>query len=301
MDAGQDVVGSTPVFSETQPSAVATDQVSSPPPPPQTPAESSIGATPSVLDPVVGAPDLAAPSNIVTNPDAPKTTPGGGQKSSGNSKKIIAGALVLLMLFGVGAGVFALRNQQTSQSLAWNCSLYTFNVSESGEVTVLNGSGKAEVAQQVNVQIDGNLAGTFDVPALNSGEGASLGSVTVPNNGFSWNAQGTVDCDDSGNYEGQPDLAQCLNLRVYDTGWNLLSSDDLKLLSSGDVVRISVAGSATSGSFEAARFTINGELQDEVTDKKPGTEEFYQEYEIPSGEDSFTFMAELKHSVAGWF
>ncbi|RJR28585.1 hypothetical protein C4564_05100, partial [Candidatus Microgenomates bacterium] len=192
-------------------------------------------------------------------------------------------------------------NQQTSRTAAWDCTRYTFNVAENGDVTVLNSSGKQEAAQQVNVFIDGDLTNTFDVPALSSGDGATIGNVSVPSGAFNWRVVGTLDCQNSGDYEGEPEIAQCQNLIVYDNNWEALSTEDLKLLVPGDTVKIAVSGTTTSGSFEAARFTINGELQEETIETRPGTEEFYQEYVIPEDVESFTFNAELKHSGAGWF
>jgi hypothetical protein len=95
--------------------------------------------------------------------------------------------------------------------------------------------------------------------------------------------------------------AQCLNVEAYDTAWIKLTSADLQNLKAGDTVRFTVGGTATSGSFDKARFTINGTLRPEVTQKQPGTNNFYDEYTIPDGVTSFTVQAELHHSSLGWF
>ena len=95
--------------------------------------------------------------------------------------------------------------------------------------------------------------------------------------------------------------AICNEVNVYDTSWNLLSSENLKKLKSGDTVRFSVSGSTTQGAIEKARFIINKKTTQEVTDKKPGTKEFYVEYEIPEGELDFTVNGEIYHSNLGWF
>jgi len=90
-------------------------------------------------------------------------------------------------------------------------------------------------------------------------------------------------------------------VKAYNTSWVQLTQEQLNNLSAGDKVRFTVSGSTTEGTFDKARFTINGSQKDPVSTKKPGTEEFYYEYEIPSGETSFTVDAEIHHSSLGWF
>ena len=74
--------------------------------------------------------------------------------------------------------------------------------------------------------------------------------------------------------------ARCIEIKVYDTNWNLLSVSQLNNLAAGDQVRFAVLGSTTAGIFDKAIFSINGVLTPEVTQKKPSTEEFYYEYTI---------------------
>ncbi len=95
--------------------------------------------------------------------------------------------------------------------------------------------------------------------------------------------------------------AQCNNVIAYDTQWNTLSASDLSSLKQGDLVRFAVSGTTSQGSFDKARFTINGTQRPDVTTKKPGSEEFYDEYTIPSGTTSFTINAQVHHSTLGWF
>jgi len=97
--------------------------------------------------------------------------------------------------------------------------------------------------------------------------------------------------------------AQCLNIQAFDTDWNKLSSADLSNLKPGDTVRFTVAGTTTSGTIDKARFTINGVQRLEVTQKRPGTQEFYDEYTLPEGITSFSINAQLHHSdpSIGWF
>lgn len=95
--------------------------------------------------------------------------------------------------------------------------------------------------------------------------------------------------------------AQCINVHVYDTDWNELTTADMQNLKPGDTIRVAVAGSSSSGSFTKARFTINGTLRDEVTSKVSATNEFYDEYTIPEGATGLNISAEVFHSQLGWF
>jgi hypothetical protein len=95
--------------------------------------------------------------------------------------------------------------------------------------------------------------------------------------------------------------AACLDVKAYDTSWNQLDSSGLSSLQEGDVVRFAVAGTTTLGTFDKARFTINGTLRSEVASKKPGSEEFYDEYTFPAGVSDFSVKAQIHHTSLGWF
>jgi len=95
--------------------------------------------------------------------------------------------------------------------------------------------------------------------------------------------------------------AQCMNIRAFDTDWNELSTTELGELRVGDSVRFTVAGTTNSGTIGKARFIINGVTRAAVTQKRPGSNEFYDEYIIPEGTTSFSIRAQLNHSTAGWF
>lgn len=99
-----------------------------------------------------------------------------------------------------------------------------------------------------------------------------------------------------------PPAAQCVDVKAYTTEWQLLEASDLALLQPGDVVRLTVRGSTTSGVFDKARFTINGDRRAEVTGKRPQTEEFFDEYTVPEGVTSFSVDAEVHHQgLDTWF
>jgi hypothetical protein len=94
--------------------------------------------------------------------------------------------------------------------------------------------------------------------------------------------------------------AQCLNIRAYDTEWNEIPASILPSLKAGDKVRFAVAGTASSGSFDKAKFKINGVERAEVATKKPSSQEFYDEYTIPEGVTTFTINAQIHHTTLGW-
>ena len=107
-------------------------------------------------------------------------------------------------------------------------------------------------------------------------------------------------CSTPTNPPGPGPSAQCLNVKAYDTDWNLLSTDQLKALKAGDKLRFTVAGTTTGGSFDKARFKINGVQRPEVTQKKPSSEEYYDEYTVPESIASFTINAQIHHATLGW-
>lgn len=95
--------------------------------------------------------------------------------------------------------------------------------------------------------------------------------------------------------------AQCLAVQAFDANWTLLTSDKLSSLKVGDVVRFAIGGTATTGVNDKAKFKINGVDRPEVTGKRPGTDEFFDEYTVPAGVSSFSVGAQMHNSVLGWF
>lgn len=221
--------------------------------------------------------------------------------------KIVATILgVVLMIGAIGTSVILVQKQQLNIGSAWDCSKYKFNVSRTGVVTVQNGSRYNERPQQAQVYINNTLVSTLSVPELNSGQGATIGTVSVPSQqGFTWKVRGTIDCQNEGNYQAEitPPVtisASCNNVVAYDKNWQQLNMQQLSQLKAGDVVRFSVGGTTTSGNFDKARFTINGVQKPETTNLRPNTSEFYYEYTIPSNTTNFEVKAEIHHSQLGW-
>ncbi len=124
------------------------------------------------------------------------------------------------------------------------------------------------------------------------------GSGTLPN--WCYQCIGVGGVTPTSPPPGGGPTAQCLNVKAYDTNWNLLSPEDLSKLEAGDTVRFAVAGQTTGGSFDKARFKFNGVQRPEVTQKKPSSEEYYDEYTVPEGVASFTINAQIHHATLGW-
>jgi hypothetical protein len=94
--------------------------------------------------------------------------------------------------------------------------------------------------------------------------------------------------------------AICSGVKTYSTTWTELTNANLSALNVNDTVNFCVTGTTDAGDFDRARFTINGDLQAETTDQRPGSSDYCQEYTIPAGVNSFAVTAELHHPVAGW-
>jgi len=95
--------------------------------------------------------------------------------------------------------------------------------------------------------------------------------------------------------------AACQDVKAYSTNnWTLLTPAVLSTLKAGDSVNFCVTGSASSGSFNKARFTINGSLLPETTTVRPGGTDFCQLYVIPAGATNFVVMAQINHITLGW-
>lgn len=231
------------------------------------------------------------------------------QKPTGGSTKKIAAILGILGLIAATViGVIAVGSNRLKESSAWDCNKYTFNMTSDGVVSVSNGSSRNEPLQKADVKINDSKVATFDVPALTAGENSTLGTVTVPTGSFTWEVIGTRDCKNGGSYSVQsspspqpsasPNLNQisCSAVSAYDTNWQQLSPSQLSELKPGEVVRFTVSGTASNGNFDQARFTINGTQRAVVTDTRPGTDEFFDEYTIPNGVTTINVEAQVHHT-----
>ena len=103
--------------------------------------------------------------------------------------------------------------------------------------------------------------------------------------------------------EASPDtslVAQCLDVKVYDSEWSRLTVEDMKDLKPGDTIKISVSGATTLGNIDKARFKVNNGAEMESASKKPSSNEYYIDYTIPQGATGINIQAEVHHDTAGW-
>jgi hypothetical protein len=68
----------------------------------------------------------------------------------------------------------------------------------------------------------------------------------------------------------------------------------------GKTVNFCVLGTASEGTFDRAKFTINTVAQTETTTKRPTTNDYCQSYTIPSGVTTFNVTAQIHHVTLGW-
>lgn len=108
--------------------------------------------------------------------------------------------------------------------------------------------------------------------------------------------------------------ASCSKIQAYSvannnptvaSNWNALSSLELSKLEVGDVVYFTVYGSGLGTTFDKARFRVNpGNSSSlswvESTIKKPGSEEYYYKYTIPSGATTISTDAQVHTEAGDW-
>ena len=95
--------------------------------------------------------------------------------------------------------------------------------------------------------------------------------------------------------------AYCQDIKAYTEQWGLLSATQLAQMVAGQKANFCVRGTASTGSFTKARFTINGTLTPETTRLRPGTTtDFCHLYTIPTGRYTFNVIGEIYNSVLGW-
>lgn len=98
-----------------------------------------------------------------------------------------------------------------------------------------------------------------------------------------------------------PAAPYCAVITTYDADWNLIEASSRSTLTAGTDINFCVSGTAPSGTFDKAKFTINGTVQDETTTKRPSSSDYCQSYTIPDDITSFTVSAQIHHSTLGWF
>ena len=102
--------------------------------------------------------------------------------------------------------------------------------------------------------------------------------------------------------------AVCQSVKAYSSTWTLLTTTQLSALTSGTTINLCVSGTASSGSFDKAKFTItsrsgevgNANVYPETTVKRPGSQDFCQSYTLTAGVRSVDVTAQIHHPTLGW-
>lgn len=253
-----------------------------------------------ISSPVSNTEPSVPPSNVIGDAPPPSFI---ASEPKNNNKKIAAFLGILALVGATVGGVLLAGRTSFNQASAWDCSKYNFAISREGSVTVINGSTRNEPPQKANIKINNTDVASFDVPALSPGQSNKLGDVSVPQNGaFTWEVIGSVDCRDGGSYSAQQSNAQCVSIKAFSNTWQPLSATDLTKLKNGDVVRFTVMGTTTNGTVDKARFNINGTQRAETNSKRPGTDEYFDEYTIPINTTNFNVTAQVHHQQTNsWY
>lgn len=173
----------------------------------QTPTQPVVSSE-HVVPAFMSASSASGAGSPPTPPSSPSVIAQSPSRKSFNRKTgfALAGIVVLIMGMAVSLGL-VMKQRNLYQVSAWQCAKYTFNVSQTGEVTVSYGadaSRSSEAAQNAVVSINGTPVATLSVPAIQKGQTLSIGKVQVPTaQGFSWEVQGQSDCKNSGVYPPQ--------------------------------------------------------------------------------------------------
>jgi hypothetical protein len=99
---------------------------------------------------------------------------------------------------------------------------------------------------------------------------------------------------------GNNPTASCQNIKAYNSSYVALTSAQLSALTPGTSINFCVVGAASSGTFDKAKFTINGVAQTETTTHRPGAQDYCQAYEIPTGVTTFNISSQIHHATLGW-
>jgi hypothetical protein len=232
----------------------------------------------------------AAPSDLPPMVAAPKKKFGG--------KRIIATILgIFLLVGGIGAGIILTQQQQLFQQKATGGINLEYECGGFGGLTC----GACE-----ECVYDGSSTRCKAIPGC---------SVNVPTTAPTEPPEEPNPPNPPSNPTPTPGPgASCQSVKAYTSSsstssWTLLTSSDLSALTGGTVINFCVAGTADTGSFDKAQFTITyftgGEdgvatVMPETTTKRPSSEDFCQSFTIPLNANSIIATAKIHHTTLGW-
>lgn len=262
--------------------------------------------------PIAGS---AAPSDDVVMPAIVTTN---GQKKKFAGGKFIATILGLFLLIGgIGAGVYLVGQNQNIKEKAWipkeadltNNSSY---IGDNPDAVKTNKNSKKELDNEESSSSQTTTSQTVKDTGggiYNCGSGSAPECVGKKNGENSGGGKTCKIREDGKTCSSVKDealadatsTAQCQNVKAY-SGANfvLLTPESISMIKQGDPLHFCVTGSASSGSFDKARFTINGVAQSETTLIRPGSTDFCQSYTVPAGVTTFNVTAQIHHLTLGW-
>ncbi len=259
----------------TEPQAITVNNSATP----DTPIEDSGSAAPTDID----------ISSVIKSPN----------KKFG-TKKIIATILGLFLLIGgVGTGVILTQQQQNIKQKA----------AEYNDCTTVHGSDDWTTPNTHDIVNCGsavtNTNGVFgckpgyyvcqiDPPAQYLPICCKVGVNTLP-------TAPPPPANPTPTATATPTAPYCVAVKAYSSDWTALTSTDLSALTAGTVINFCVSGSAPSGTFDMAQFTINGTQLTTTTTHRPSSTDFCQNYTILSTDTTVNVSARIHHSTLGWY
>lgn len=170
-------------------------------------------------------------------------------------------------------------------------------VGENAEITLAPGASQDIEIQRTSPS--GASCGSYQTDlAINAIDGDTKctgGRNGTPPNVITWGLcqTGTSTCPSP-----SPSGSQCMSIKAYDTGWNVLSDSDLSNLLTGTQIKLCVA---SSDSPDKAQFKINDTLEPETTLIRPNSTDFCQDYTILPTDVTISVKAKIHYPTQGWF
>lgn len=255
--------------------------------------------TPSPINTNVGS---AAPADdVITDTVMPAVVTSSPKKKFAGGKVIATILGLFLLVGGIGAGVFLTQQNQNINEKASPIvpppeyvppplnapqADHTLDTTTDTYLGVENVTANPTIPSTQEIRCSGRICQVYEV-----GTNIRVGGEfrVVGENSSSNDTTTTV-----------TETASCQNIKPYTEAWALISTADLSKLNAGDTINFCVTGIKSSGSFDKAKFTINGVLQAETTTTRPGGSDFCQQYVIPASTTTFNVTAQIHHVSLGW-
>jgi len=117
--------------------------------------------------------------------------------------------------------LYQLRNESISlispksKPLALTCEEYDLSVDTNGIVRITNNPSSVQPAKTIDLLVNGQSIGSFDIPQLDPLTNVEMGNINLPEGDFTWSITGDVLCQgDSGGTTHETTLCQSYNFTV---------------------------------------------------------------------------------------